>query len=109
MLQKSTGQDEALLTVKLTILPRWPERKEEVPTNIREYWNYRDELSVSNGVLFKGQRVIIPKVMRAETMSRVHSSHLGIEACLRKARDAVFWPNMSSEIKEKIQQCETCS
>ena len=108
-LQQSTGQDTALQTLKSTVLTGWPERREEVPVNIREYWNYRDELSVNNGVLFKGQKVIIPKAMRAETMSRIHSSHLGIEACLRKARDSVFWPNMSSEVKEKIKQCEICS
>ena len=32
-------------------------------------------------------------------MSRIHASHLiGVEACLRKARDIVFWPNMNAEV-----------
>lgn len=43
--------------------------------------------------------------MRADIMSRTHSSHLGIESCLRKASDSIFWPDMSSEMKEKIKQC----
>ena len=29
--------------------------------------------------------------------------------CLRKARDSVFWPGMSSEIKEVILQCSVCA
>ena len=42
-------------------------------------------------------------------MTRIHSSHLGIEACLRKARDSVFWPNMNAEVREKVQQCSVCN
>ena len=47
--------------------------------------------------------------MRTEITSRIHSSHLGIEACLRKARDAVFWPSMNSEIKEAVTRCSVCA
>ena len=89
-LQRCTGQDESLKTLKTTILSVWLAQRDQVPFNIREYWNYRDELSVHNGILFKGSRVIIPRVLRPEVMSKIHSSHLGIEACLRKARDSVF-------------------
>ena len=53
-LQRSTGQDDTLQILKTTILTGWPMQKEEVPIKIREYWSYRDELTVHNGVLFKG-------------------------------------------------------
>ena len=59
-------EDTALQVLKTTILTGWPETKEEVPVITREYWAYRDELTVQNGVLFKGPRVIIPKSMRPE-------------------------------------------
>ena len=67
-------------TLKTTIVVGWPEHRDQVPMQIREYWNYRDELTLHNGVLFKNQRVIIPKAMRPELISRIHSSHLGIES-----------------------------
>ena len=89
-LQRCTGQDAALQTLKTTILSGWPTQKEQVPINIREFWNYREELSVHNGVLFKGMRVVIPRVMQPEVMSKIHASHLGVEGCLRKARDSVL-------------------
>ena len=38
----------------------------------------------------------------------VHSSHIGTNGCLRRARECIFWPGMSAEIKEFIAQCETC-
>ena len=62
-------------------------------------------MSLRNEVLFKGQRIIIPKAIRPEIMTRGHTSHLGIESCLRKARDLVFWPRMISDIKKTISQC----
>ena len=101
-LQRCTGQDEALRTLKTTILTGWPEQREQVPINIREYWVYREELTVHNGVLFKGSRVIIPRIMRPEFKSKLHSSHQGVEACLRKARDTVFWPIMNAEVLDQI-------
>ena len=108
-LQCCTGQDEALQTLKTTILTGWPEQREQVPINIREYWAYREELTVHNGVLFKGSRVIIPRIMRPEVKSKIHSSHQGVEVCLRKARDTVFWPNMNAEVRDQIQQCSVCN
>ena len=82
-LQKATEQDPVMQTLKTTILTGWPEQREEVPIHIREFWNFRDQLSLYNGVLFKSQRLIIPKALRLEVISRIHSSHFGIESCLR--------------------------
>ncbi|XP_015779358.1 PREDICTED: uncharacterized protein K02A2.6-like [Acropora digitifera] len=96
-------------TLKTIILIGWPPEREEVPVHIREFWTYRDELTLHNGVLFKNQRLIIPKALRTEVTSRIHSSHLGIEACLRKARDLVFWPSMNAEIKESVTNCSICA
>ena len=56
-LQKTTEEDPVLQTLKNTILVGWPDRKEEVPLNIRDYWNFRGELTLHNGILFKNQRV----------------------------------------------------
>ena len=108
-LQKTTEEDPVLQTLKNTILVGWPDRKEEVPLNIREYGNFREELTLHNGILFKNQRVIIPRAMRPELTVRAHSSHQGIEACIRRAKDVVFWPAMSKDIQEAIEKCEICA
>ena len=108
-LQKTTEEDPVLQTLKNTILVGWPDRKEEVPLNIRDYWNFRGELTLHNGILFKNQRVIIPRAMRPELTVRAHSSHQGIEACIRRAKDVVFWPAMSKDIQEAVEKCEVCA
>ena len=108
-LQKATEQDPVFQTLKTTVLIGWPEQRSEVPISIREYWNYRDEVILHNSILFKRQRIIVPKAMRSEIILRSHAIHLGIEACLRKARDVVCWPGMNSEIKEAVSKCSVCA
>lgn len=58
-LQKATEQDPVMQTLKATILMGWPTEREEVPIHIREFWTYREELTLHNGVLFKSQRIIL--------------------------------------------------
>ena len=101
-LQKAAEQDPVMQTLKTTILIGWPERREELPIQIREYWNYREELTLHNGNLFKSQRVIIPKALRADLTTRAHSIHQGIEACIRRAKDVVFWLSKAKDIKEAV-------
>ena len=76
---KASEQDPVMQTLKTTILIGWPERREEVPVQIREFWNNREELTLHNGIIFKNQRVIIPKALRPELTARAHSSHQGID------------------------------
>ena len=104
-LQEATAQDLALETLKTTVVTGWSERKEQVSIQVRDFWNYREEVSLHNGILLKTQRVIVPKAMRPEMLSRIHSSHQDVASCLRKAKDIVFWPRMSAEIKALVERC----
>ena len=108
-LQKATAQDLALETLKTTVVAGWPEKKEQVPIQVRDFWNYREEISLHNGILFKNQRVIVPKAMRPEILFEDPLSHQGVASCLRKARDIVFWPRMSADIKDQVEKCSVCA
>lgn len=68
------------------------------------YFSFQDELSTQDGLVFKGERVVIPETLRADITRRIHSSHLGIEECLRRARECIYWPGMN----EHIKTCEIC-
>ena len=41
-------------------------------------------------------------------MSVTHASHIGIEGCIRRARETMYWPRMSCELKEYISKCDIC-
>ena len=87
----------------------WPEDKQQVPATVREFWPYRDELSVHDGLIFRGTCVIIPTAMRAEMIEKSHEAHQGIEAMQKFARDVMYWPQMSKHLKQACRQCSTCN
>ena len=69
-----------------------------MPIHTRAYWNYREELTLHNGILLEKDRIIIPTSMRAEITAKAHSSHQETQASIRKAKDLVFWPGMCKDI-----------
>ncbi len=102
-IKTSTSTDVALQTLMSTVMTGWPDSHDDVPVSIREYWTYRDEITAQDGVLYKGMKVIIPKVLRKDMMNRTHASHQhdqGAAACAQRARDVLFWPGMSAGIQE---------
>ena len=108
-IRRHTEEDVCLQKLKSAVLEGWPEHKEETPSAIREFWAIRDEISAQDGVLFRSQRVIIPKAMRHEMLRRIHCNHVGGDTCYRQARETLYWPGMRGEIKDYVQQCSVCN
>ena len=86
-----------LQVLRETICRGWPESKSDVPEIIHAYYDYRDELTVQDQLVFKGACLIVPSTMCREMMEVAHA---GIEGCIRRAHESMFWPCMSSELKE---------
>ena len=68
------------------------------------FWNYREELSMENGLITKGARLLIPSTLRKKVLEQIHDGHLGIEKCMLKARDSVFWPGISNNIRMAVKK-----
>ena len=108
-IRAATQNDVTLTVLKSTLMEGWPSDKALLPQNLHVYYNYRDELTVQDGIILRGDRVVIPLSMRTEMKQKVHSGHLGINSSLRRARDLIFWPGMSSEIRQYIETCAVCA
>ena len=106
--RQATEKDNCLQLLKTTILKGWPDDKAKIPLQLTPYYSYRDELGVHDGLVFKGDRLVVPHSMREEMKRDIHIAHSGIEGCLRRARECVYWPGMNSEIKHWISTCEPC-
>lgn len=100
--------DESFRVLTRVIRQGWPETRNEVPPEARPYFNVRDELSVQDSLIFRGERVLVPKLLRKDMVERIHSSHIGAEGCLRRARECLYWPGMSAEIKDRVSSCDIC-
>ena len=50
-----TEADATLRQLKTIIRQGWPATKEEVSANVRDYFSFREELTIQNGLVFKGE------------------------------------------------------
>lgn len=107
-IQKSTEIDEELKTLQNYILNGWPNFKENLEDNIKPYWTFKEELYVACGIVWKGEKIVIPRNMRKEMLKKVHIGHLGLEKCKLRAREIMFWPNLNLELKNLVSECQIC-
>jgi hypothetical protein len=77
-------------------------------TSIKGNWNIRDELSYYEGIIFKSDKIIIPKSLQKRMLHVIHEGHFGVTICIQRAKQQVFWLNMSKDIIDFVQSCETC-
>ena len=107
--KKATAEDQVMQLLQDTVFDGWPNTKAELPVDIRPYWTYRDEVSCVDGLLFKGNKLVVPHALRAQMLDKIHESHQGIVKCKQRARDILFWPGMSAQIEDRVAKCNTCS
>ena len=82
--------------------------KKNLPTDLHEFWNHREALSIKSGLITCGNRIINPREMRPEMLQYIHEGHQGKERCLLWARNTVFWPKMMYDIQELTERCIIC-
>ena len=107
-IRKSTSQDNQLTRLSRYINTGFPCEKKNLPRDLQDYWNCWDMLSIENGLVTCGSRIIVPHEMGAEMLQYIHEGHQGKERCLLQARNTVFWPRISYDIQELIERCIIC-
>ena len=108
-IRDATATDQSITILGEIILKGWPNQKDGIPLEALPYFNYRDELTIQDGIIYRGDRIVVPKALRQDMKNRVHAGHLGINSCLRRARDLIYWPGMSAEIRQHVETCGTCA
>ena len=68
----------------------------------------RHYISVKDDVLLYKDRPIIPKSLRQRVLSILHSAHQGITGMMLRAEEAIFWPNITRDIKSMRLACSSC-
>ena len=83
-------------------------KKNSLPEMVKPYFAVRNELSKSNGLVTYQSRVIIPKELQAETLQSIHEGQLGINKCRERAKMCVWWPTISKDTKNLVENCSFC-
>ncbi|XP_032218641.2 uncharacterized protein K02A2.6-like [Nematostella vectensis] len=108
-IQRATEADDVMRELKAVIRQGWPLAKDALQVCLRDYFPFRDELTLQNGLIFKGKRLVIPTSMKDDMLEKLHSSHIGIQGCLRRARESIYWPCMNKAVEDYIARCDTCN
>jgi len=76
---------------------------------VRAFYHVEDELATLDGVIYRRPQLVIPKSYRPIILKKLHLSHQGSAATLRRTRSCVYWPQMSNGITCHINQCVACA
>ena len=75
---------------------------------MKQYHTVASEISVQDGLLMRGSRVVIPSALRLEMLDRIHIGHQGISKCRERAKQCLWWSGLSRQLEELVKNCSTC-
>ena len=107
-IQQASAQDEHLQCLKNYIIAGWPSTKEDLHSDLRPYWSYRDDLAVIDGVVMKGRCIIIPAVLKQQVLDQLHLNHMGIKKTKLLMHESVYWVDINTDIDKHIKSCNRC-
>ena len=96
-------KDVELRELSSVILKGWLINREDVPPSLKQHWSYRDELACLDGLLFQGDKLIVPKTPQSEMLGEESSDSFGYCEVQMQGKTVLFWPGMSIQIEENVE------
>ena len=106
---KATDKDPSLRLLVKIVHEGCPKTIKDCPHSIQSYWYFRDQITCKDGIIYKGTRIIMPKSERASTLKVLHMGHYAIDKMSLRARETVYWPGISKDIRSTYHQCHICA
>ena len=106
-IKKATRQDPTLATVLHYVQQGWP-HKDAVHPSLKPYFDRREELSVYDGCLLWGNRVVVLKPYQKDVLTQLHDGHPGATKMKGLSRMYVWWPGVTRDVEETVKKCLEC-
>eukprot|EP00794_Sanderia_malayensis_P013263 gene13263-14630_t len=74
---QATLEDATLCHLKDVIFDGWPAHMKDCSNDLKPYWNFREDVSIENGLVLKGLRLVIPEQLRPGMLELIHQGHFG--------------------------------
>lgn len=106
-LAEATRKDEILRNVFHYIeSDTWP--RILINRELTELERRKSELSVVDGCIFIGNRLVIPSDMKFRILEILHGDHIGVVRMKSVARGSVWWYGIDRSIEYFIKSCNVC-
>ncbi|KAJ8735710.1 hypothetical protein PYW07_007330 [Mythimna separata] len=76
---------------------------------VKCYKLIENELCFHEGILLRGTKIVIPKVLRDRVLSAAHEGHPGIVAMKARLRTKVWWPRYDQDVERMVKSCKGCT
>ena len=105
LVKKHTDDDKMLVDLKNVLISG------EVIGNdspLKMFKNHVSKMSILQGCIMYGARVLIPTTLRSRVMELIHEGHPGIVAMKNIARSLIWFPGIDEKITKFVQMCHDC-
>ena len=85
----------------------WPDKR-DIPGILKPYYSVAGEISFQDDLLMRGSRIIVPAQLRPEILEKLHAGHHGISKSREKAKVSVWWPGLSTQLENLVNNCSIC-
>ena len=100
--------DQEYQDLKKQIKQGFPNKKGSLPESLRKYWAVKDHLTIDDGLVVYGCRLLIPTSLRATMLSRLHEAHQGVVRSQSRAHLTMYWPGIDRDIENFVHGCKLC-
>ena len=100
-----TTQDPVLGKVHELVRSGWISQEEE---EFQAYNRIKDELSVQDGCVLWGLRIVVPERAQQQVLEELHVCHPGMTRMKAIAQSIVWWPGIDQDIESKVRGCIDC-
>ena len=100
----ATAKDPVLARVHPYMMSGWPNKVDDA---LKPYAIRQGEISVENGCILWGLRVIIPQPYRERLLDDLHKTHLVI-CRIKSIASYLWWPCLDQDIADRVGECEAC-
>ncbi|XP_036341085.1 uncharacterized protein K02A2.6-like, partial [Rhagoletis pomonella] len=108
MIKYESGKDKILKHIFDYVETGWP-ASNNGNVELQAFLNRKNEISIIDGCIIWGQRVVVPQVLRKRVLKQLHRGHPGIERTKAIARSFVYWPHIDSDIETLVRNCNNCA
>lgn len=102
----ATQRDPILAKIYQWTMNGWP--NENPGEEFKSYFKRKDEISVTDGILTWGMRVIVPRRIQEDVLKILHETHIGMSRMKALARNYVWWTDIDSDIENVVRRCVNC-
>ena len=100
-----TNRDPVLSAVRRMVQQGWHYNGD---VDLRPFSQRKDELSVQDGCVLWGNRVIVPQLGQTKVLAELHQGHPGVSRMKSLARSVVWWPGLDKDIEGMVGECHQC-